>query len=274
MPCMPCIFHSNILLYRRLIVGSNQVQLLPKNFPGSATDMYYARTISSRPITILSRVLMLFTFTCLFSFHRGRYTLAEVIDKLQEDESGGDVVLGFPEENSSIETDEDSDDNDIPTGDPYHFSRNLLTADAFVDGEADEEEQESPEDSTHGKAKDNEGPQCKRSKWSKPGNDGKWRKEELKPSFLKPEPYLRISEDDEQELSNLSEPIDFFMLLLGTEMLDLLCEESNLYANCKGVALNLTYDDLMKFLGIFVLIWLQQSSIPKALLEHQQRHTE
>ena len=84
------------------------------------------------------------------------------MDILQEYETGEDLILGFPEENSIGDTDEDSDDKANPSGDPSHFSRKLLTTHAFFDDHVDAALQESPEDPIHGQEETDQGPQCKR----------------------------------------------------------------------------------------------------------------
>lgn len=165
-----------------------------------------------------------------------------------------DIIMGFPEDND--DTDEDSDDDERPDGDVSHLGRQILQAPCIIDGLNDSANAEDASTS-----KDHEIRNKKRRL-----NDSKieWKKGPTTPSFLLPEPNISLGDDERCILEDADDPIDFFRLFFNDEILELIVNESNLYAETKGIVLRLTKDELEKVFGILLLSGYNQ--LPSARL--------
>lgn len=176
-----------------------------------------------------------------------RYTALQVIDLIQTadeeeldeavdpDAKYVDVALGMPDENE--QTDEDSDKEDQPENDPSCLGRGVLQSTAFVSGL--NLEPRLPEDVPKKKKKN---------------VNLEWKKSDtMKPTFVSPSPSLSLSEEAEKEIALCSNPIDFFFLLFDEDLQNYTVSESNLYAQSKGVSLNLTIQEFQNVIGILFL---------------------
>ena len=80
-----------------------------------------------------------------------------------------------------------------------------------------------------------------------------WKKSDFQPTFLLPTPSLSLTEEAENDLALCQKPIDFFFLLFDEDIQNHIVSESNIYAEKKGVSLNLTLDEFQNVLGILFL---------------------
>lgn len=164
---------------------------------------------------------------------------------IDENAKSIDIIVGFPDEVD--DTDEDSDHEERPDAEPAHFGRRILQAPCQVTGFsiADATDSQLPT------SVDVPTP-AKRSKTTKK-EQLNWKKGPSPPSLLLPEPRTQLHDDEQLKLDNSFEPIDYFLLFFDDDILNLIVDESNLYAQKKGVSLNLDKDDLLKVLGILLL---------------------
>ena len=169
--------------------------------------------------------------SCLWCF---RYTALQVIDLIQtEDEEelassvdihakSIDIALGIPDEGDT--TDEDSDKEEQPDVCPSRLGRKTLKERVAVSGMKLKPQTSEDE------------PKRKKKKIE----NFEWKKSDFQPTFLLPTPSLSLTEEAENDLALCQKPIDFFFLLFDEDIQNHIVSESNIYAEKKGVSLNLT----------------------------------
>ncbi len=169
-----------------------------------------------------------------------RYTVEQVLDLLEDDidgeienEAAFDVAIGMPDEND--ETDCDSDNEDSPTCDPTHLGKGILTAPCELQ--------------RVGKKKD----ETDHKQFADAKSKLKWQKGPTKHPILLPEPNVSLSDEAQSKIDAVEYPIDFFLLLWDADLISTIVRESNLYAQNKGVQLDLSEDELYKVIGILLL---------------------